>query len=60
MLRPERKITDLNITRKDPNAFAALLGDAHEFIVTGILIRLGFDVGTMQVKGVAYDLWLLA
>ncbi len=27
MLRPERKITDLNITRKDPNAFAALLGD---------------------------------
>jgi len=60
MLRNESKITDLNVTGKDPSAFAALLGDAHEFIVTGILIRLGFDVGTMQVKGVAYDLWLLA
>lgn len=60
MLSKERKITDLNITGKRPSAFAALLGDAHEFIVTGILIRLGFDVGTMQVKGVAYDLWLLA
>lgn len=60
MLRQEKKITNLNITGKNPSAFAALLGDAHEFIVTGILIRLGFDVGTMQVKGVAYDLWLLA
>ncbi|KPV63400.1 MAG: hypothetical protein AOA66_0876 [Candidatus Bathyarchaeota archaeon BA2] len=60
MLSRERKITDLNITGKHPSAFAALLGDAHQFIVTGILIRLGFDVGVMQVKGVAYDLWLLA
>ncbi len=60
MLNEERKPTDLNITRKDKAAFAANLGDAHEFIVTGILIRLGFDVGVMQVKGVAYDLWLLA
>jgi hypothetical protein len=60
MLPKERKITDLNITGKDPAAFAANLGDAHEFIVTGVLIRLGFDVGVMQVKGVAYDLWLLA
>ena len=60
MLRKQRKVTDLNITGKNPSAFAALLGDAHESIVTGILIRLGFDVGTMQVKGVAYDLWLLA
>jgi len=60
MLSKDRKVTDLNITGKNPNAFAALLGDAHEFLVTGILIRLGFDVGTMQVKGVAYDLWLFA
>lgn len=60
MLRKERKITDLNITEEDPSAFAARLGDAHEFIVTGILMRLGFAVGTMQVKGVPYDLWLLA
>ena len=60
MLPKERKPTDLNITGKENSAFAANLGDAHEFIVTGILIRLGFDVGVMQVKGVAYDLWLLA
>jgi len=54
MLGKEKKTTDLNITGKDPSAFAALLGDAHEFIVTGILIRLGFDVGTMQVQRFAY------
>ena len=60
MLSQQRKVTDLNITGKEKSAFAALLGDAHEYIVTGILIRLGFDVGTMNVRGVAYDLWLFA
>jgi len=50
----------MNITGRDPSAFAADLGMASEFIVTGILIRLGFDVGVMQVTRVPYDLWLRA
>jgi hypothetical protein len=54
------KITDLNLTGKVTGKFAAILGDAHELIVTGLLIRLGFDVGVMQVKGVPYDLWIFA
>ncbi|MEM4202647.1 MAG: hypothetical protein QXZ28_00285 [Candidatus Methanomethylicaceae archaeon] len=39
---------------------AALLGDAHELIVAGILIRLGFEVGHLSAKGGAYDLWVIA
>jgi len=54
------KITDLNITGREPAAFAADLGAANQFIVTGILIRLGFDVGVIQVARVAFDLWLIA
>jgi hypothetical protein len=54
------KITDQNITGKDKGAFAADLGASNEFIVTGILIRLGFDVGVMQVSRTPYDLWLFA
>lgn len=54
------KITDENVTGKDKGAFAADLGASNEFIVTGILIRLGFDVGVMQVSRAPYDLWLMA
>jgi hypothetical protein len=54
------KITDQNITGKEKGAFAADLGASNEFIVTGILIRLGFDVGVMQVSRSPYDLWLFA
>ncbi|NHI83430.1 MAG: hypothetical protein EAX81_03920 [Candidatus Thorarchaeota archaeon] len=54
------RVTDLNITGKDESAFAADMGMAHEFLVTAILIRLGFEVGVMQVSRTPYDLWLLA
>lgn len=54
------RITDQNITGKDKGAYAADLGASNEFIVTGILIRLGFDVGVMQVSRTPYDLWLFA
>lgn len=54
------KITDQNITGKEKGAFAADLGASNEYIVTGILIRLGFDVGVMQVSRSPYDLWLFA
>jgi hypothetical protein len=40
--------------------FAALLGEAHQFLVTGILMRLGFAVGVITVRGGAYDLLIPA
>ncbi|MEN3037111.1 MAG: hypothetical protein ABC588_07155 [Candidatus Methanosuratincola petrocarbonis] len=53
-------ITDLNIIGRDRGKHAALLGDAHELIVAGILIRLGFEVGIISAKGGPYDLWVIA
>ncbi|MEM2936558.1 MAG: hypothetical protein QW231_05220, partial [Candidatus Bathyarchaeia archaeon] len=50
------KITDLNITGKLKGKFEALLGDAHQYIIAGILIRLGFIVSMVAVKGEPYDL----
>jgi len=44
------KITDLNVTGLNPAKHAALLGDAHEMIVAGILSRLGFEVGWTTAK----------
>jgi len=54
------KITDLNITKLDPAKHAALLGDAHEMVVAGLLTRLGFEVGLISAKGGPYDLWVMA
>jgi len=53
-------ITDLNVTGKNPGAFAADLGIANEYIVTGLLIRLGFDVGVVQLTRTPFDLWVYA
>ena len=44
------KITDLNITGLDSDKHSALLGDAHEMIVAGILTRLGFEVGLITIE----------
>lgn len=54
------KITDLNVTGLNPAKHAALLGDAHEMMVAGLLCRLGFEVGLIAAKGGAYDLWVIA
>jgi len=54
------KITDLNVTGLEKAKFAASLGDANEYIVTGLLIRLGFDTSVMVVKGQPYDLLVFA
>lgn len=43
----------------NPAKHAALLGDAHELIVAGLLTRLGFEVGLMCAKGGPYDLWAM-
>lgn len=54
------RITDLNVTGLNPSKHAALLGDAHELMVAGLLCRLGFEVGLLAAKGGAYDLWVIA
>lgn len=51
-----KALTALNILKREKGAFAALLGEAHENIVTGILMRLGFPVSVITVRGGAYDL----
>ena len=51
---------DINITGLALGKIAANLGDAHEHIVAGILIRLGFDVGIVDVSGTPYDLLIFA
>lgn len=50
------QITDLNVTRIEDGKFSSNLGTAHELFVTGILMRLGFDVSVSSVKGGPYDL----
>lgn len=52
-------IYDINLTGLDRGKMAANLGDAHEHIVIGILIRLGFDVGIVDVSGTKYDLLVI-
>jgi hypothetical protein len=54
------KITDLNITGRLKGKFEALLGDAHQLIVAGILIRLGFNVSLVALKGEPFDLIVFA
>lgn len=54
------KITDLNVTGKLKGKFEALLGDAHQLIVAGILIRLGFNVSLVALKGEPFDLVVFA
>lgn len=53
-------IKDINIVGLDKGKIAANLGDAHEHIVAGILIRLGFNVGFVDVRGSPYDLLIVA
>lgn len=53
------KVTDLNVIKKEKGAFGRDMGVAHELLIAGILIRLGFDVSINQIGGVPYDFWLL-
>jgi hypothetical protein len=56
----EKKITETNIVRIDKGKFAARLGDAHQLIVAGILMRLGFYVSLSLIKGESFDLVVFA
>ena len=50
------EVLKLNIANMNKGKHAALLGEAHQFIATGILMRLGFGVSVVSVRGGAYDL----
>jgi hypothetical protein len=54
-----RTLLDINVTKLDKGKIAANLGDAHEHIAAGILIRLGFDVGIVDVHGTPYDMMII-
>jgi hypothetical protein len=56
----KKKITETNIVRIDKGKFAARLGDAHQLIVAGILMRLGFYVSLSLIKGESFDLVVFA
>lgn len=49
-------IFDLDVTGRISKLGGNILGDAHEHIVTGVLMRLGFDVSVSNVMGTPYDL----
>lgn len=51
-----QSFSQLNITQRNEGAFAALLGEAHQYLVTGILMRLGFLVSVITVRGGTFDL----
>jgi hypothetical protein len=53
-------ILDQNIVGKDKGLFAAQLGEAHQHIIAGVLLRLGFAVAAAPVRAGAYDLIITA
>jgi len=53
---PPASFSQLNITQRNKGAFAALLGEAHQYLVTGLLMRLGFFVSVITVRGGSFDL----
>lgn len=53
-------VTDQNLIGMDRGKYAATLGDAHEHIVIGLLIRIGLEVGKVDVSSGPYDLFVYA
>lgn len=49
-------LTQLNVAGMKRGSFEALLGEAHQYLVSGILMRLGFQVSMFPVRGGTYDL----
>lgn len=49
-----------NVTLMQKGAYNALLGEAHQYLVTGILMRLGFQVSVITVRAGTYDLIISA
>ena len=53
-------INSTNITGLDKGRYAASLGDAHQYLVIGILMRLGFQVAHVTDRGLPYDIVIRA
>ncbi len=49
-------LNQMNVIQKDKGAYAALLGEAHQYLVTGILMRLGFLVSVITVRAGTFDI----
>jgi hypothetical protein len=49
-------LSPLNIAQLEKGSFEALLVEAHQYLVTGILMRLGFLVSVITVRGGTFDL----
>jgi hypothetical protein len=54
------RLTDRNVTNLNKAKYAALMGDANEMLVAGILTRWGFEAGLLNAKGGPDDLWVMA
>lgn len=50
----------INIVGQDEGLFSAMLGEAHQHIIAGLLLRAGFAVATAPVRTGAYDLIITA
>lgn len=53
-------ITDRDVTGRVASKSGSILGAAHEHLVTGLLMRLGFDVSVSSVTTATYDLLIEA
>ncbi len=49
-----------NITKLEKGRFNALLGEAHQHIIAGLLMRAGFFVAAAPVRTEPYDLIVIA
>ena len=54
------KLTDIDVTGKVSGKSGSVLGAAHEHLVTGLLMRLGFDVSVCSVTTANYDVLVQA
>lgn len=50
----------LNIVKLDPGLYSAMLGEANQHIIAGLLMRAGFAVAAAPVRTGAYDLIVTA
>jgi hypothetical protein len=53
-------VNELNIVRRNKGFFNSMLGEAHQHIIAGILLRLGFAIAAAPVRTGAYDLIVTA
>lgn len=50
----------VNIVGQEEGLFSAMLGEAHQHIIAGLLLRAGFAVAAAPVRTGAYDLIITA